>query len=695
MSPTSTSAFTPLAVTALPGVGANLAQLLAKLQLHQVQDLLFHLPLRYLDRTRITPIGEVGLNTTVVLEGVTEQCEVALGRRRSLIVRLADSTGSITLRFFHFNAAQKNALAPGAHLRCYGDIRLGKNGLELYHPEYTLVTPGQALPVETHLTPIYPLTEGISQVRMRKVVQAAVALMRTHPPRELLPAAYNARFGVASLSEALTYLHHPPKDADTTRLLAGDHPFQLRLAFEELLAHHLALQQSRAQVRALSAPALCAGQGLWHQLRERLPYCPTAAQARVIAELQQDLAKPHPMLRLVQGDVGSGKTLVAAAAALSAVDAGKQVALVAPTEILAEQHRTTFSGWFTPLGIEVAWLVGKLPPAQKRANLAAIATGQAPVVVGTHALLQEHVEFAALGLVIIDEQHRFGVHQRLSLARKNTAEVPHQLVMTATPIPRTLAMTAYADLDLSIIDELPPGRQPITTVLISQARKDAVIERVRNAAREGRQMYWVCPLVEDSESVNAAAAENTASELEALLPELAVGLVHGRLKSKVKDEVMAKFKSGALQVLVATTVIEVGVDVPNASVMIIENPERLGLAQLHQLRGRVGRGQTASYCVLLYGEALSQVARHRLQVLRDSQDGFALAEADLALRGPGELLGSRQTGVLNLRLADLVKHGSLLAEVVATAQEVAHLDPALSSALLERWFPDHLHYLQG
>lgn len=691
-----------LPVSALKGVGTSFAQTLARLNIHTVQDILFHLPLRYLDRTCVVPIGDLAPNTSVVLEGVVVRCELAMGRRRSLLVTLRDKTGQINLRFYHFNAAQKAQLVSGTQVRCFGDPRLGSSGLELYHPEYEIVQPGAAYkPVEQSLTPVYSTTEGLNQPRLRKLASQAIDMMRVSPPAELLPREINQQFQVASLSEALAYVHFPPKDAPVSLLLAGTHPFQQRLAFEEMLAHHLALQQSRAQSRAEAAPALHADDSLQQQFYRNLRFALTAAQQNVIRAIHADMAMPQPMLRLVQGDVGSGKTLVAAAAALAAVGNGWQVALVAPTEILAEQHKRNFEAWLTPLGFEVSWLVGRLTPKQKQMALDNIAQGRVHLVVGTHVLFQENVYFARLGLVIIDEQHRFGVHQRLSLRDKSLHSPggaplwPHQLVMTATPIPRTLAMTAYADLDLSVIDELPPGRTPVNTVLVSQQRRADVIERVRSACGEGRQAYWVCTLVEDSETLAAAAAEEIAVQLHEALPELQVGLIHGRLKSREKEETMARFKSGDLQLLVATTVIEVGVDVPNASLMIIENPERLGLAQLHQLRGRVGRGSTESYCVLLYGSPLSRVAKQRLQVMRSTNDGFVIAEQDLNIRGPGELLGTRQTGALQFRLADLQRDAHMIPSIQQAAALIQSHNPHLSHALIQRWFAHQQHYMKG
>lgn len=691
-----------LPVSALKGVGASFAQTLARLNIHTVQDILFHLPLRYLDRTCVVPIGDLAPNTSVVLEGVVVRGELAMGRRRSLLVTLRDDTGQINLRFYHFNAAQKAQFSNGTQVRCFGDPRLGSSGLELYHPEYEIVQPGAAYkPVDQSLTPVYPTTEGLNQTRLRKLAAQAIEMMRVSPPAELLPWEINQQFQVASLSEALAYVHFPPKDAPVPLLLAGTHPFQQRLAFEEMLAHHLALQQSRAQSRAESAPALRTDDRLQQQFYRNLPFRLTAAQQNVIRAIHVDMAMPKPMLRLVQGDVGSGKTLVAAAAALAAVGNGWQVALVAPTEILAEQHKRNFEAWLAPLGFAVAWLVGRLTPKQKQVALDNIAQGKVHLIVGTHALFQENVYFGRLGLVIIDEQHRFGVHQRLSLRDKSlhspggTPSWPHQLVMTATPIPRTLAMTAYADLDLSVIDELPPGRTPVNTVLVSQQRRADVIERVRSACGEGRQAYWVCTLVEDSETLAAAAAEEIAVQLRDALPEIQVGLIHGRLKSREKEETMARFKSGDLHLLVATTVIEVGVDVPNASLMIIENPERLGLAQLHQLRGRVGRGSTESYCVLLYGNPLSRVAKQRLHVMRSTNDGFVIAEQDLNIRGPGELLGTRQTGALQFRLADLQRDANMIPSVQQTAALIQSHHPHLVNTLIQRWFAHQQHYMKG
>lgn len=683
-------------VTALKGVGTSLAATLSKLNLTTVQDLLFHLPSRYMDRTRIIPLDRLAVGAHVVVQGVVASCDIVQGRRRSLFVVIRDPYGQIGLRFFHFSAAQKAQLQPGTLLRCFGEIRLGASGLELYHPEYEFPVSATAQPLPQSLTPVYPLTDGLSQSRLRKLTEQALAVMESHPPAELLPRELNRQFGGHSLGEALKYVHFPPREANLDELTGGAHPCQLRLAFEELLAHHFALQQHRLAARFEAAPVLAPDPAKLAQFYSSLPFSLTGAQQRVINEIFADLQQSRPMLRLVQGDVGSGKTLVAAAAALAALSNDCQVAVVAPTEILAEQHFVNFSEWLDPLGFTVDRLMGKLTPSRKQAAQARVADGTTQIVVGTHALFEQTVEFARLGLVIIDEQHRFGVHQRLSLRQKSgTTMKPHQLVMTATPIPRTLAMTWYADLDLSVIDELPPGRTPINTVLVSQQRREQVIERVRHACTEGHQVYWVCTLIDDSETLSARAAEVTAGELHTALSGINVGLIHGRLKSREKEAVMADFKSGDLRLLVATTVIEVGVDVPNASLMIIENPERLGLAQLHQLRGRVGRGTAASHCVLLYSEPLSGVARQRLGALRQSSDGFVIAEEDLRIRGPGELLGVRQTGDLMLRLADIQKHSHLLPAVQKAASALAQANPGVARQLMLRWFPRHTEYLRG
>jgi ATP-dependent DNA helicase RecG len=670
-------------VTQLRGVGPKLAGKLGEAGIYRVQDLLFHLPLRYQDRTRVTPIGGAADGADVVIEGEVRVADIAFGRRRSLVVRLQDGTGTISLRFFHFSAAQKNNLQAGTRLRCFGQVRRGASGLEMYHPEYRQIELGET-PVEEALTPVYPTLNGIGQNQWRSLCSQAVTRLRHAAPTELLPAGHRLRYGLA---EALLYLHSPPPDAPQEALRDGEHPAQLSLALEELVAHNLTLQGLRNDQLKAGAPQLNAASDLRERFLSSLPFAPTGAQHRVMAEICADLSQPHPMLRLVQGDVGSGKTLVAAAAALQAIASGYQVAMMAPTEILAEQHRANFESWFASLDIEVGWLSGRSKGKKRAAALQQIASGEVGLVVGTHALFQQDVVFSRLGLVIVDEQHRFGVHQRLSLTEKAAPGTgrPHQLVMTATPIPRTLSMVAYADLDCSVIDELPPGRQPVETVLIDNSRREQIVSRVANACASGRQAYWVCTLVEESDVLQAQAAQATAEELRTALPGLRIGLVHGRLKPAEKDAVMAAFKAAELDLLVATTVIEVGVDVPNASLMIIENPERLGLAQLHQLRGRVGRGMAASHCVLLYQSPLSANGKQRLTAMRESNDGFYIAEKDLELRGPGEVLGTRQTGLMEFRVARLPEHNALLDDVQVLAAQIQAEHPELAEPLIQRW----------
>ncbi|MGL4316287.1 MAG: ATP-dependent DNA helicase RecG [Pseudomonas sp.] len=682
-------------VTALKGVGAALAEKLAKVGLETLQDVLFHLPLRYQDRTRVVPIGALRPGQDAVIEGVVAGADVAMGKRRSLLVRLQDGTGTLSLRFYHFSQAQRDGLKRGTHVRCYGEARPGASGLEIYHPEYRTLGADEVAPVEQTLTPIYPTTEGLTQQRLRSLSQLALARLGPHSLPDWLPDELARDYRLGALDQAIRYLHRPPPDADLEELAEGRHWAQHRLAFEELLTHQLSLQRLREQVRSQQAPRLPVAKRLPQLFLQNLGFQPTGAQQRVGAEIAYDLSQDEPMLRLVQGDVGAGKTVVAALAALQALEAGYQVALMAPTEILAEQHFINFSRWLAPLGIEVAWLAGKLKGKARAAALEQIATGT-PMVVGTHALFQDEVQFQRLALAIIDEQHRFGVQQRLALRQKGIDGrlCPHQLIMTATPIPRTLAMSAYADLDTSILDELPPGRTPVNTLVIADSRRIEVVERVRIACREGRQAYWVCTLIEESEELTCQAAETSFAELSSALGELRVGLIHGRMKPAEKAAVMDQFKRGELQLLVATTVIEVGVDVPNASLMIIENPERLGLAQLHQLRGRVGRGSAASHCVLLYHAPLSQMGRERLAIMRETCDGFVIAEKDLELRGPGEMLGTRQTGLLQFKVADLMRDADLLPAVRDAAQALLERWPQHVSPLLERWLRHGQQYGQ-
>ncbi|SED05698.1 ATP-dependent DNA helicase RecG [Pseudomonas anguilliseptica] len=685
-----------VSVTALKGVGAALAEKLAKVGLETLQDVLFHLPLRYQDRTRIVPIGALRPGQDAVVEGIVAGADVVMGRRRSLLVRLQDGSGTLSLRFYHFSQAQKEGLKRGTQVRCYGEVRPGSSGLEIYHPEYRALSGSEPIAVEQTLTPIYPTTEGLTQQRLRQLSEQALARLGPHSLPDWLPRELADDYQLSPLDQAIRYLHRPPPDADLEELAEGRHWAQHRLAFEELLTHQLSLQRLRESVRAQQAPALPLAKTLPQQYLANLGFTPTGAQQRVGAEIAYDLSQSEPMLRLVQGDVGAGKTVVAAFAALQALEAGYQVALMAPTEILAEQHFINFSKWLAPLGLEVAWLAGKLKGKARASALEQIAAG-APMVVGTHALFQDEVQFQKLALVIIDEQHRFGVQQRLALRQKGIGGrmCPHQLIMTATPIPRTLAMSAYADLDTSILDELPPGRTPVNTLVIADSRRLEVVERVRLACNEGRQAYWVCTLIEESEELTCQAAETTFEDLSAALGGLNVGLIHGRMKPAEKAAVMDQFKQGQLQLLVATTVIEVGVDVPNASLMIIENPERLGLAQLHQLRGRVGRGSAASHCLLLYHPPLSQLGRERLAIMRETCDGFVIAEKDLELRGPGEMLGTRQTGLLQFKVADLMRDADLLPAVRDAAQALLEHWPQHVSPLLERWLRHGQQYGQA
>jgi len=674
-------------VTVLRGVGDALAERLRALGVHTTQDLLFLLPLRYEDRTQVVPLGELRAGQRAAVEGEVLLTEVAFRGRRQMLCKIADGSGFLTLRFFHFSAQQQNGLARGARIRCFGEARRGPNGMEIVHPEYRRIDPRAAQAAVDHLTPIYPATAGLTQGRLRLVVGMALDQSDAEDVEDWLPPAVLADARLPSLREALAFVHRPPADAPVDALLAWRHPAQRRLAFEELLAHQLSLKLLRQRIQHDPGWPLAPDGSLKTRLLAGLPFTLTQAQQRALGEIEGDLRLPKPMLRLVQGDVGCGKTLVAALAAAQAVQTGRQVALMAPTELLADQHAQNFRRWFEPLGVSVALLTGRQTGKARLGVLTGIREGHAAVVVGTHALFQESVDFAALALVIVDEQHRFGVHQRLSLREKGAAGAhqPHQLIMTATPIPRTLAMTAYADLDVSVIDELPPGRTPVKTVVMADSRREDVVQRIRTACLHGRQAYWVCPLIDESEESPYQAAEETAAALAAALPELEVGLIHGRMPGPAKEDTMRRFKAGVIQLLVATTVIEVGVDVPNATLMVIENAERMGLAQLHQLRGRVGRGQHESSCLLLYRAPLSQLARERLAVMRDTNDGFEVARRDLELRGPGELLGTRQTGLAQMRVADLLRDADLLPRVQIAAETLLREYPSHVAPLIRRW----------
>jgi ATP-dependent DNA helicase RecG len=688
-------------VTSLSGVGPALRERLERLGIARLQDLWFHLPREYEDRTSIVPIRQLQSGTRAQVEGRVEAVERGFRYRPQLRVAIGDeSQRTLMLRFFNFRAAQVQQFVPGAWMRCYGDVREGANGLEMVHPSYQRLAEHEIGRPADRLTPIYPAVEGLGQPSLCRLIARALERLPDDATLELLPATLRRSLQLPSLRGALLAVHRPEPGEDTNALLAGTHPAQQRLAFEELLAHQLSLRLQRIAVRRNGARALRPPGTLAATLEPRLPFALTGAQRRVLETIRTDLARDEPMLRLVQGDVGSGKTVVAALAALHAIECGAQVALMAPTELLAEQHYAAFRAWLEPLGLDVVWLAGKIKGRARSDARQRIANG-APMVIGTHALVQEGVAFRELALVIVDEQHRFGVHQRLALRDKGNegARVPHQLVMTATPIPRTLAMTAYADLDVAAIDELPPGRTPIQTVVLSAERRAEVIERIRAACAEGRQAYWVCTLIEELEDdgkggakLELQAAQKTFEQLRDQLPELRIGLVHGRLKPTQKQVVMQAFKAGELHLLVATTVIEVGVDVPNASLMLIENAERLGLAQLHQLRGRVGRGARASSCVLMYQAPLSAMARERLAVMRETTDGFVIAEKDLQLRGPGELLGTRQTGLAAFRVADLARDAGLLPSVQQSADALLASDPARAERIVARWIGSAARY---
>lgn len=654
---------------------------------------MFHLPLRYQNRTRIAPIGSLQPGDEVTVEAEILLTNVAFKGRRMLISKISDGTGQLTLRFFHFNASQQQNLEAGKIIRCFGEVRLTHGGLEMIHPEYQFDHQEDLVQSSSSLTPIYPATEGLRQFSLRALTDQLVIdseNLRVDVP-EWLPSSVLNKLKFPSLAQAIAYVHRPPADASVETLRYGRHRYQQRLAFEELLAHHLSMRKLRKRYQLRTAPVFKPQHRLTTQLLEKLPFTLTTAQQREFSKIEKDLDSVTPMLRLLQGDVGSGKTIVATLAALQAAENDYQTAIMAPTELLAYQHFQNISEWTAQTNIEIEFLSGSLKAKPRAQALANIAEGSCKIVVGTHALFQDQVEFNKLGLVIVDEQHRFGVHQRLSLRNKsklseNGKEVlSHQLTMTATPIPRTLAMTAYADLDYSVIDELPPGRTPINTVAMENTRRSEVIERVHHLCQSGRQAYWVCTLIDESEILQCQAAENTAEQLTKELPDLRIGLIHGRMKQAEKEQRMRAYKQGDIDLLVATTVIEVGVDVPNATLMVIENAERLGLAQLHQLRGRVGRGALQSSCVLLYQSPLSQHAKSRLKVMRETNDGFEIAQHDLEIRGPGELLGTRQTGLEQFQIADLQRDQSLLAEVNSVSDTLLEQYPEDADKIIQRW----------
>jgi len=673
------AALTP--ISSLPTLGKSLISDLADAGFKTFSDLWFHFPLRFEDRTQLHAIGSLRPGAAAQFQGVVEHTEISFRGKRMLQVAVSDGSGRIVLRFFHFKQVQAQQLSAGTRLLVFGEPRAGNYSLEVVHPRYRVLGPDEAIAVESTLTPVYPKSEGLGVARILRAVDAALARLPASDSgtlASLLPADW------PTLGKAIQSLHRPRDRAEVEQLSSGEHPARTRLAVEELLAHHLSLRLVRMRLQRESAPLLRSSGALRKRLLSSLSFQLTAAQRRVLADVDTDLKRSIPMMRLLQGDVGSGKTIVAALAVLAAIESGAQAVVMAPTELLAEQHRRSFERWFAPLGLEGVWLSSRVKGKARELALANLA-GSAHWAVGTHALMTEGVRFRALGLVVIDEQHRFGVDQRLALAQKGGSQRPHQLVMTATPIPRTLAMTEFADLDVSVIDELPPGRKPIVTVAVSRSRRAQVIERIAGACAQGRQAYWVCTLIEESEEIEAEAAETTAAELTESLPHLRIGLVHGRLKPAERALVMRQFIDAELDLLIATTVIEVGVDVPNASLMIIENPERLGLAQLHQLRGRVGRGSLESTCVLLYRSPLTEMARERLGVLRESCDGFFIAERDLELRGAGEMLGTRQTGEALFRVADLARDAHHLDWVRELGIELMQRDTLLAQRLVERW----------
>lgn len=681
--------------TKLAGVGPRVAEKLMRLQIFTVQDVLFHLPYRYQDRTRIYPIKNSVPGEHIVVEGILQNIAIPKGGRTRLLCQLKDPTGRLFLRFFYVNSAQRASLKEGLRLRCYGEIRRGQYGPEIIHPEYKILGEENLIEVEEHLTPIYPATEGLNQLTFRKLTDQALQLLeRGALLKDILPKNILEKFSFPTIQDALRYVHRPPPDAPQEIMREKEHITQKRLMFEELLAHRLSLLHLKKRFQTNTAFAVVPDNSLETKFLQRLPFQLTKAQQRVIREIKADLQQGYPMLRLVQGDVGSGKTVIAAVTALHAIANGYQVAMMAPTELLAEQHFKTINNWFLVLDISVVFLSGAMKTAERNETLHRIKNHEAHIIIGTHAVFQKNVSFAKLAFIIVDEQHRFGVAQRASLREKGKYEecYPHQLIMTATPIPRTLAMSVYADLDYSIVDELPPGRTPIVTTIISNGRREEVLRSIQKACATGSQAYWVCTLIEESEVLQCQAAEETAKQMKEIFSGINVGLLHGRMKSDEKEKVMKNFKEGEIKLLVATTVIEVGVDVPNATLMVIENAERLGLAQLHQLRGRVGRGSNNSYCVLMYQAPLSALAKERLAIMRETTDGFKIAQKDLEIRGPGEVLGTRQTGDVSLRIANLIRDNDLLPSVQEAADILTNHYPNLISLLIKRWLRNAIQF---
>ena len=676
-------------ITSLTGIGPRLQEKLMRIGINRIQDLLFHLPYRYIDRTRLISLGELKAGEDAYFQGEIELTQIRYGKRRSLLCRISDGTGAAILRFFYFSKSQQNKLQRGQLIRCYGKVRRGSSSLEIVHPEYRLLESGVDVELEKQLTAVYPSTEGLQQPRIRKLIEQALVILNSDKKNinELLPQEILLEQDLPTLADALEYVHRAPITPDLQSLIDEKHPTQKRLIIEELLAHQLSLLELRNELKKEKSPIFNKSRYLVPEFLKKLSFELTNAQKNAFKIIASDLNANSAMLRLLQGDVGSGKTVIAALATLQAIEQNYQVAIMVPTELLAEQHYKNFSVWFESLNIETVLLTGKLKKSIRNIIEEKLKNKKSIVVIGTHALFQESIIFSKLGLVIIDEQHRFGVHQRLALIEKGKQydEYPHQLIMTATPIPRTLTMTAYADLDHSIIDELPPGRIPVNTSVHSNQRRNEIIDRIKNVWDEGRQVYWVCTLIDESESLQCETVVATSEHLKQKLKKINIGLIHGRMKTNEKESIMKDFKEGKINLLVATTVIEVGVDIPNASLMIIDNAERLGLSQLHQLRGRIGRGNEKSHCILIYQSPLSNLAKERLEIMRTTNDGFVIAEKDLELRGPGEVLGTRQAGIPDFRIANLKRDSYLLSKIQRIATQLIENNPKNVELLIKRW----------
>ena len=681
-------------IISISGLGKKTSDRLNQLGIHSLEHLLFHLPSRYQDKTSITPLSSASVNDEILIEASIDRIEVIPSRQRQLLCYLSDNQNHrVLLRFFHFTQYQKQALVRGETIQCFGEIKIGRQGLEMHHPEYRIISQDQKPLFEPTLTPVYPLCAGVSQNKMKQWVNKALEVLKASVIDDYFEKITNNT--MPSLKDSLFLLHHPNKDEDLLKIESFNHISQQRLIIEELATHQLSLLKIKEARKSKESKPISIRSSLSNKLISSLEFDLTSAQSRCINQINEDLSTSEPMLRLLQGDVGSGKTIVAVFALIQAVENNFQTAVMAPTEILARQHLQNFTNYLSPLGIQIAFLSGSQNTQERKDNLSLIENGKAKVIIGTHALFQENVYFDDLALVIIDEQHKFGVHQRLSLSKKANV-TPHQLVMTATPIPRSLTMSAYADLDTSIIDELPPGRQTIETVALSNARRDELIEKIKQISKEGRQIYWVCTLIEESEALRAESAEQTFTYLSDNLKDLKVVMIHGRLTKLEKEIIMSDFASGKTNLLVATTVIEVGVNIPNASLMIVENSERLGLAQLHQLRGRVGRGSEKSACVLLYQSPLSQTAKERLDILRQSNDGFLIAQKDLELRGPGEILGTQQTGIASMKIANIVRDAYLLKQVGYYSSKMLEAEHDSQNALISRWIDEEkTHYFDA